>query len=59
VFSSLFFITLPNIGKYFPRIHFPKKTTFLQTNGVKRNGRNVKPHEEKGKEKEKEKRKRL
>jgi hypothetical protein len=24
VFSNLFSITLPNIGKYFPGIHFPE-----------------------------------
>ena len=45
MFSNLFFITLPNIGKYFPGIHFPrnslspeftfqKETTFQQTNGA-------------------------
>jgi hypothetical protein len=41
VFSNLFSITLPNIEKYFPGIHFTrnslskKKTTFQQTNGAK------------------------
>ena len=45
MFSNLFSITLPNIGKYFPGIHFPrnslspeftfqKETTFQQTNGA-------------------------
>jgi hypothetical protein len=28
VFSNLFSITLPNIGKYFPGIHFPKENYF-------------------------------
>jgi hypothetical protein len=28
VFSNLFFITLSNIGKYFPGIHFLKKNYF-------------------------------
>jgi len=28
VFSNLFFITLPNIGKYFLEIHFSKKKYF-------------------------------
>jgi len=28
VFSNLFSITLPNIGKYFPGIHFPKGNYF-------------------------------
>jgi hypothetical protein len=28
VFSNLFFITLPNIEKYFLEIHFPKKNYF-------------------------------
>jgi len=45
MFSNLFSITLPNIGKYFPGIHFSwnslspeftfqKETTFQQTNGA-------------------------
>jgi hypothetical protein len=29
VFSSSFSITLPNIEKYFPEIHFPKENYFL------------------------------
>jgi hypothetical protein len=28
VFSNLFSITLPNIGKYFPGIHFSKRNYF-------------------------------
>jgi hypothetical protein len=28
MFSNLFSITLPNIGKYFPGIHFPKENYF-------------------------------
>jgi hypothetical protein len=28
MFSNLFFITLPNIEKYFPEIHFPKRNYF-------------------------------
>ena len=34
MFSNLFSITLPNIEKYFSGIHFPKNTTFQQTNGA-------------------------
>ena len=40
MFSNLFFITLPNIGKYFSRIYFfwnslsKKKKTFQQTKGL-------------------------
>jgi hypothetical protein len=35
VFSNLFSITLPNIGKYFSGIYFLKENYFQQTNGAK------------------------
>jgi hypothetical protein len=37
VFSSLFSITLPNIGKYFPEIHFPGIHFTANKQGLKEN----------------------
>jgi len=43
LFSNLFSITLPNIGKYFPGIHFPKENYFpANKRGLKKKKKKIK-----------------
>jgi len=45
VFSNLFSITLPNIGKYFPGIHFPRNSlSKKKLLSCKQTGPNTKSH---------------